>query len=281
MHGNRRDFIHRVGLGVGVGLVRSFHTSLEARAEGALLGKVESAAEPELHDIRWEKGPRLPWACKGHAQGVIGDWIVGAGGAQLKSPDQVPPEVGFDRDDNFSKYPYSSWGKGAWLLDTRTLKYEILPEAPVGFHWPQGVAVGQDLYLFTGYIREPDERELDLLRGRGPDARDYWHPRNHAGRDVTSNRMFRLSRRSGQWKWQEMAPLRIGRFIPGAAVAGSAIVVVGGTGILGCELLYGRLLWCGHQRGGSFRHRGGGARLGGFASYSVDGARVHGYGRHR
>ena len=154
-------------------------------------------------------------------------------------PIRFHPEVGFDRDDNFSKYPYSSWGKGAWLLDTRTLKYEILPEAPVGFHWPQGVAVGQDLYLFTGYIREPDERELDLLRGRGPDARDYWHPRNHAGRDVTSNRMFRLSRRSGQWKWQEMAPLRIGRFIPGAAVAGSAIVVVGGQASLGASFFAG------------------------------------------
>ncbi|PYV07564.1 MAG: hypothetical protein DMG07_28280, partial [Acidobacteria bacterium] len=93
----------------------------------------------------------------------------------------------------------------AFLLDTATMRYEMLPDAPVGVRWPQAAVVGEDFYLLTGWVSWPDKTP-----------------------DVTSNRMFRLSRRSGQWAWEPMPPLRIGRFIPGVTASGTTIVVIGG-----------------------------------------------------
>ena len=55
----------------------------------------------------------------------------------------------------------------------------------------------------------------------------------HAGADYTTRRVFRLSKRSGQWKWKEMPSLHTGRFLPAVVASGSAIVVLGGQASLG------------------------------------------------
>ena len=129
------------------------------------------AAEVEIKDIHWEMGPPMPWPTKGQAQVVIGETIVAAGSPGY--PGWVPS----------SKY---STGKGwqlrergqhkhGWELDTRSMKYSLLPDMPVGIKWPQGVAIGRDLYVFTGWIVWPEDQRVN-----------------------TSDRMFRLSKQSGE-----------------------------------------------------------------------------------
>src|SRR5262249_30805330 len=77
--------------------------------------------------------------------------------------------------------------------------------------------------VFTGYVKNVDA------------PRD-WVPENHRQFDTTSRRMFRLSQRSGRWRWEEMPSLRVGRIYCGAAAAGTTIVVVGGQTSVGRTL---------------------------------------------
>lgn len=152
-----------------------------------LLPSLASAVDFEIKDITWKLGPPLPGACKGQAQAVIGNSVIGVGGA----------EIGKRESDT------------AWRLDTRTMRYELLPKPPVIVSYSQGVTVGEDFYLFTGNMQDSH---------RSPPAK----------RVSRSNRMFRMSRVAGKWTWQELPGLRQGRAFAGAAVSGTTIVVIGG-----------------------------------------------------
>ena len=142
-----------------------------------------------IRDIIWEMGTPMPYPTKGQAQGVIGDSVVAAAGVG---------HLGWDRSDRRGRC------NGTRLLDTKTMQWESLPDVPVGVRWPEGIAVGQDLYMVTGWITsEPP--------------------------DTATSRMFRLSRDDGGgWRWDELPSMRTGRFIPGVAASGTKIVVIGG-----------------------------------------------------
>ena len=92
----------------------------------------------------------------------------------------------------------------------------MLPELPVGIKWPQGAAVGKSFYVFTGSVLWPEEQH-----------------------DYTSNRMFRLSGSGEHRHWEELPSLRIGRFLPGTAVSGTTIVVLGGQATFGAQAFMG------------------------------------------
>ena len=236
---NRREFLTNLALGGGTGMLLGSRVSAEAQPKLPSSPKAPGRrVDPEIKDIGWQMGPPMPYACKGQAQAVIGESLIGTGGAQLMQ--KLPPEFNHRlqpllTNQHVFEGLYMPWGRAAWRLDTRTLKYEILPPAPVGFHWPMGVAVGRDFYVFTGYIRPADERDRQELKGRvgSSQGKSVWQIGFHLDVDGTSNRIFRLSKRSGRWQWQEMPSLRIGRFLPGAAVAGTTIVVVGGAASFG------------------------------------------------
>ena len=89
--------------------------------------KPSSGGEKAIKDITWRIDSMLPGACKGQAQAVMGESIVGVGGA----------EPGRRASDT------------AWLLNTRTMQYTILPRAPFVLSYPQGASVGEDFYLVT------------------------------------------------------------------------------------------------------------------------------------
>ena len=167
---------------------------------------------PEILDITWEMGPPMPWPTKGQAQVTIGDQILAAG---------APGFPGWEPSSQ------RSTGKGwqirdrgrhvsGWILDTGTREYGLLPELPVGIKWPQGAAVGEDFYVFTGWVIWPEEQN-----------------------DNTSNRMFRLSGAGDRKQWEELPSLRVGRFLPGAAVSGTTIVVIGGQATFGARPFMG------------------------------------------
>ena len=223
------------GTGASLLLGSAHMEPLQARSQTK---RSPGSRKPEIVDIEWEMGPPLPFPSKGQAQAVVGESIIGAGGAQLMQ--RLPPDLVTKGSStplakqHIFEGIYMPWGKAAWRLDTHNLKYEILPEAPVGFSWPMGVAVGQDFYVLTGYLRPADDRDrAKLKRLSGPDGREFWRPPTHAGGDHTSKRVFRLSRHSGEWRWEEVSSLRIGRFLPGVATAGTKIVVLGGQASFG------------------------------------------------
>ena len=236
-YSHRREFLTNLALGGGTGMLLGARLSAEAQPKLLSSPKAPGGrVVPEIKDIRWRMGPPLPWPCKGQAQSVIAESLIGTGGAQLMQ--KLPPEFNHRRHPELTNQhvfegTYMPWGRGAWRLDTRTLKYEILPPAPVGFHWPLGVAVGRDFYVLTGYIRPADERDREKLRQRVKPGASVWNISSHLDEDYTSRRIFRLSRRSGEWRWEEMPPLRIGRFIPGVVAVGTKIVVVGGQSSFG------------------------------------------------
>ena len=89
----------------------------------------------------------------------------------------------------------------AWLFDPRTSAYEELPNAPKVVAKTVGVTVGEDLYVIGG---------MDFKPGV---IRQVW----------------RLSRRSGRWTWEEMPPMPFPRIFSGVAVVGTTIIVLGGT----------------------------------------------------
>lgn len=171
-----------------------------------------SHSEAVIKDIRWEMGPPMPWPTKGQAQAVIGDIIVAAGSPGY--PGWVPSSKYFTEKG----WQLRERGKhnSGWELDTHSMKYSLLPEMPVGIKWPQGVAIGPDLYVFTGWVVWPEDQK-----------------------DNTSNRMFRLSRREDRWRWEEMPSLRTGRFLPGGAAVGTSIVVLGGQATFGAKTFSG------------------------------------------
>ena len=169
-YSHRREFLTNLALGGGTGMLLGARLSAEAQPKLLSSPKAPGGrVVPEIKDIRWRMGPPLPWPCKGQAQSVIAESLIGTGGAQLMQ--KLPPEFNHRRHPELTNQhvfegTYMPWGRGAWRLDTRTLKYEILPPAPVGFHWPLGVAVGRDFYVLTGYIRPADERDREKLRQR-------------------------------------------------------------------------------------------------------------------
>ena len=174
-----------------------------------------------IEDITWEMGPPMPYPTKGQAQGVIGDSIVAAAGVG---------HVGWDLVNRHGR------ANGTRLLNTRTLRWESLPDAPVGARWPEGVGVGDAFFMVTGWITSKPP-------------------------DTTTRRMFRLSRHGGAWRWDEMPPMRVGRFIPGVAASGTLIVVVGGQASFDGDPRPPRPAGAVRQRRRGLRHRRPRARL--------------------
>src|SRR5262245_41016263 len=82
-----------------------------------------AAERPEIQDITWAKGPPMRYWLKFHAQGLIGDRILGAAGTQVPGcgPDHVTDRV--------------------WLFDPKTGGYEDLPPAPLPLGKPDGIVV--------------------------------------------------------------------------------------------------------------------------------------------
>jgi hypothetical protein len=132
-------------------------------------------------------GPPLPGACKGQAQAVFGTSIIGVGGAE----------------------PHRRASDTVWRLDTTTMRYELLPKAPFTVNYPQGVAMGQDFYVFGGDMRDAKRKPGEKV-------------------PLPRNLMYRLSRDSGEWRWKDMPSLRVGRSFSGAAAVGTTIYVIGG-----------------------------------------------------
>ena len=205
MAGNRREFLKVSGFGTAAGLSLSL-SSPASNVTNALLKTSEKTSDFEIKDITWEMGTPMPWPTKGQAQAVINDSILAAGSPGYPGWIPKPPVGKLDQLRDRGNH------NNAWRLDTHTMNYEILPQMPVGIKWPQGVAVDQDFYVLTGWVIWPRDQN-----------------------DPSSNRMFRLSKRSGNWRWKEMPSLGIGRFSPGrgSVVVGSTIVVLGGQASFG------------------------------------------------
>ena len=89
-----RAFLSQLAAGTGTGIFpRSPFTLAASRQQPC--AQSFSLGSPTIEDIRWEMGPALPWPSKGQAQAVIGENILGAGGAQLL--EKLPPEFNHRR----------------------------------------------------------------------------------------------------------------------------------------------------------------------------------------
>ena len=162
----------------------------------------------EIRDIEWEMGPPMPWPTKGQAQDVIGDRIFAAGAPGYPGWE---PSVEFETNEGWRIRERGKHNSG-WVLDTRTMVYDSLPDLPVGISWPTGRAVGDDFYVYTGAVLWPEGEQ-----------------------DSASPRIFRLSARSGHSTWEKMPSMRIGRFLPATAACGTTIVVAGGQATFGAD----------------------------------------------
>jgi len=109
-----------------------------------------------------------------------------------------------------------------WIFDPAAGQFTRLPGAPVGAFWPAGTAVGSDFYLLTGTMRDAENAPL-----RG------WQPGEK--RDLTSSRIFRLRQEDSSWRWDDLPPMRIGRFLPSVAAVGTMLYVIGGAACFGAE----------------------------------------------
>jgi hypothetical protein len=181
-----------------------------------------------LVDVTWSAGPNLPRPVKGQAQGVVdGRIIYACGFAFDRDGYDRPPATATQEQVNAARWPRRiRYSREAWSLDPTSGRYERLPDAPVGAFWPMGVSWGDALYMLGGTVRD----------ARYAAQNDAWQ----AGemRDLTSPRVFRLSRERGDprtWSWSELPPLRFGRFIPGVAVFGEELYVIGGQSSFGAD----------------------------------------------
>ena len=163
---------------------------------------------PEIRDITWEMGPPMPWSTKGQAQDVIGHRIFAAGAPGYPG---WKPSVEFEINEGWRIRERGKHNSG-WVLDTRTMDYDSLPDLPVGLSWPKGRTVGDDFYVYAGAILWPEDQH-----------------------DSASPRMFRLSANSGHRTWEEMPSMRIGRFLPATAACGATVVVAGGQATFGAD----------------------------------------------
>jgi hypothetical protein len=96
----------------------------------------------------------------------------------------------------------------------------------VGVFWPAGTVIGGDFYLLTGTMREAANA-----------AKRGWQPGEK--HDLTSRRIFRMSRRGNTWSWKELPGMRTGRFLPAVAAVGSTIYVIGGAASFGAAAMSG------------------------------------------
>ena len=131
----------------------------------------------------------MRYVLKFHAQGIIGNRLIVVGGTQI-------PGCGPEHVSN-----------RAWLFDPKAGTYEDLPAAPEKLGKPEGILVGDDFYLFGG-VRCPSE----VPKGQGNYNRQMW----------------RLTRRSGTWKWETLAPIPYARLFPMITRVGSLIILIGG-----------------------------------------------------
>jgi Protein of unknown function (DUF1668) len=149
-----------------------------------------------IRDITWAKGTPMRYMLKFQAQGVLGGRILCVGGTQLPG---CGPDHASDR---------------AWFFDPKTGSYEDLPPVPLPLGKPEGIVIGDDFYLMGGNIC----------------------PEKVAQGSATLNRrVWRLSRRTGAWRWAAMAPLPFYRVFPAIARVDKTILLRGGRAVYNPE----------------------------------------------
>ena len=162
-----------------------------------LAGLVDGwAQEAPIKNITWEKGSPMKYFLKFHVQGVLGDKLICAAGTQV-------PGCGIDNSTD-----------RVWLFDPKTGTYEDLPPVPETLGRPEGIVVGEDLYVLGGVLC-PDKAP----KGSG----------------TYNRRMWRLSRRSGSWKWDKMPTLPHFRLVPAITRVDKTIILAGGRGVFNPE----------------------------------------------
>jgi len=176
-------------------------------------------------DVTWTCGPNLPRPVKGQAQGEIGGRIVYACGFAFNAEGYTRPPASATREEvNRLRWPRRlRYCREVWAFDPASQKFTRLPDAPVGAFWPVGIAVGNNFYLLTGAMRSAENARFN----------DEWQPGEK--RDLTSPRIFRLGQEQGQWQWDELPPMRIGRFLPGLGAVGTTLYVIGGQASFGAQ----------------------------------------------
>ena len=121
-------------------------------------------ATAEIKDIQWSMGPTLRYGLKFVAQAILGDQILIAGGSQAPG---CGPDNATDR---------------VWFFNPATQAYENLPNAPKNLSKSGGAAVGQDFYLLGGVLC------AEKHKAEGTFSREVW----------------RLSKRDGNWRWENI-----------------------------------------------------------------------------
>jgi hypothetical protein len=84
----RPTFFTSQELAFGVGTGMALNTSLLPIPSLSPLNlaptqRTHPAGSSIIKDIQWEMGPPIPFPSKGQAQAIIGESLIGAGGAQL------------------------------------------------------------------------------------------------------------------------------------------------------------------------------------------------------
>ena len=180
--------------------------------------------DQSIVDVTWTRGPNLPRPVKGQAQGQIGRRIVYACGFAFDTTGYERPAASLSREDldQLMRPRQIRFCAETWMFDPATCQFTHLPDAPVGVFWAEGTAVGSDFYLLTGTMRS---RANARFKG--------WQPGEKP--DLTSPRIFRLRESDSVWRWDELPPMRIGRFIPSVAAVGTTLYVIAGAANFGAE----------------------------------------------
>jgi len=182
-----------------------------------------SCLADSIVDITWTRGPNLPRPVKGQAQGLLGDLIVYACGFAFDATDYQRPSSTATREE-VNQIRWSRrlrYCRETWAFNPHRSEFSRLPDAPVGAFWPEGIGLGADFYLLTGAMRNAENAGFN----------DEWQPGEK--RDLTSPRIFCLRRQQDSWGWDEFPPMRTGRFLPGLALVGTTLYVIGGQACFG------------------------------------------------
>ena len=193
-----------------------------------------AAGSGEIKDITWRTASPLRYLVKGPVAGIIGDRLVVAGGTQIPTAVLEKYKGHFRRVDAGHGYyvvvdtndpelaarihaemrvaadPWSRIGSGCWIPKRGAM--EDFPNAPEHINWPWGMSAGEELYVLPHF----------LCRERGD-------------KTLISREVWRLARKTGSWKWDQLPPFTYARVWPGLAVVGSTLIAAGGAVIFDHE----------------------------------------------
>jgi len=158
-----------------------------------------------IRDITWATAAPLHYSIKGPVVGVLDDKLVVSGGTQIPTAVLEKYRAHFKRKDMGHGYYMVVDAKDSalaarihaemrvcggsmvtdrtWLLDPRTGQYEDLPAAPASINWPFGISANNELYVLP---------ELPCI--------------DNGKETLASREVWRLSRRTGAWKWDQLPP---------------------------------------------------------------------------